>query len=140
MTGFEIAGILLGAYPLIGGAVNVYRATKTGSAAATLIRRLNVEGVIYRQFVLNLLASDVPEEDIKTLMSAESADRKGWDDLELRDKLFKRLGEERAVVILGILKEMDKLLRDLNAEFSHINRGIVSNFASGQPCCILKRS
>ncbi|KAH7409371.1 hypothetical protein BKA64DRAFT_664786 [Cadophora sp. MPI-SDFR-AT-0126] len=124
MTGFEVAGVILGLYPLIETAVNVFKATKTtGNAAASLNRRLTIERVIYRQFVLNLLASDVPEEHIKKLLSTESTDRQSWNDPTLSAKLSRRLGDN-AEPILGILQELNKILSDLTEEFKHLNRGL----------------
>lgn len=127
MAGFEIAGVILGAYPLIETALTIYMATKTtGNTAISLTRRLKVETEIYRQFVLKLLASDVPEEEIRRLLSIESNDRQRWNDSTLHEKLFRRLGTETAVLILDILKELNKILSDLSEEFMHLNRGVAS--------------
>ena len=74
MSGLEVAGLILGIYPLVGGAVSVYKATKTSKPAAALIRRLKTEEVIYRQFVRNLIAPDISEEGIHMLMGQETWD------------------------------------------------------------------
>lgn len=124
MSGFEIAGLLLGVYPIVLGAINVYKATKSGRAAAVLIRRLKTEEVVYRQFVQKLLISNVSQEQVQKLLDRKSPDMKSWKDSTLNRKLGDRLGSDKADLILEILREMDKLLKDLNTEFSNIGRGI----------------
>jgi hypothetical protein len=133
MSGFEIVGTILAVYPLLVGAINVYKATKSGRAEAAMTRRLRTEAVIYRQFVHNLLAPNVPQEEIDKLVGHETPDLRRWEDVTLHDKVRQRLGAERADLVLEILSDMDKLLRALNTEFSNISHGIVSRLRRPRP-------
>ncbi|KAE9378877.1 hypothetical protein N431DRAFT_478013 [Stipitochalara longipes BDJ] len=125
MSGFEVVGLLLGLYPLVVDAVNVYKATKTGRAATSLIRKLRVEEVVYHQFVYKLLAPNVPGTDIYRLyLNQELPDVGLWQEVALNQKLRIRLGAEKADIILDILREIESLLRDLNTYLSSISRGM----------------
>jgi hypothetical protein len=126
MSGFEIVGLLLGLYPIVVDAVSVYKATKTGRAATSLIRKLRIEEVIYRQFVHKLLAPNVEGEDIYQLyFNQQPPDIDRWQAVALNQKLRLRLGSDKADLILQILREIDNLLKDLNTELSSISRGMV---------------
>ena len=117
-------GLLLGLYPIVVDAVNVYKATKTGRAATSLIRKLKIEEVIYRQFVYKLLAPNVQGDDVYRLNLNQEPPDLGQAEL-LNQKLRIRLGSETADLVLEILREIESLLRDLNAELSSISRGMV---------------
>ncbi|KAH8746033.1 hypothetical protein BGZ57DRAFT_936044 [Hyaloscypha finlandica] len=125
MSGFEVVGLLLGLYPIVVDAVNVYKATKTGRAATSLIRKLKIEEVIYHQFVYKLLASNVQGDDMYRLdLNKEPPDLSRWQAVALNQKLRIRLPSETADLVLEILREMETLLKDLNAELSSISRGM----------------
>jgi hypothetical protein len=126
MAGFEITGLLLGLYPIVIDAVNLYKATKTGRAAASLIRKLKTESMIYSQFVRKLLAPNVPDEEIDRFLKQEPPDLNRWQAVMLDQKLRCRLGPETANLILEILREIEMLLKDLKTELSSISRGMVT--------------
>jgi len=110
---------------MVGGAISVYKATKSGRPAAALTRRLKTEEAIYHQFIHKLLAPNVAEDEIQKLLNQDSPDLQRWKDDSLNKKIRERLGNKRADIILESLEEMEKILRSLNAELSNISRGIV---------------
>jgi hypothetical protein len=126
MSGFEIVGLLLGLYPLVVDAVNVYKATKTSRAATSLIRKLKIEEVIYRQFVYKLVAPNIQGADIyRFTLNQEPPGLGPWQNVAMNQKLRIRLGPETADFVLDILREIERLLKDLNADLSNISRGMV---------------
>ncbi|PVH88845.1 hypothetical protein DL98DRAFT_648174 [Cadophora sp. DSE1049] len=125
MSGFEIVGVILGIYPLIVTAAALYKDTKTTrDAASSLTRRLEVEKVIYGQFVRKLLASDVPAEVVEKMVFTNSTSRQSWNDATLGSNLSRRLGPHNGPIILQILKELHKTLGDLNEELKQPDRGL----------------
>jgi hypothetical protein len=126
MSGFEIVGLLLGLYPIVIQAVDVYKATKNGRAAASLFRKLKTEEVIYRQFVQKLLAPNVQDDvPYQLYLNQVSSNLDRWKSVALNQKLRLRLGSDTADLILQILQEIDLLLKDLNTELQSIGRGMV---------------
>ena len=126
MSGFEIVGLLLGLYPIVIQAVNVYKATKSGRAAVSMFRKLKTEEVIYRQFVQKLLAPNVQDDDPYQLyLNQVPSNLDPWKSVTLNQKLRLRLGSDRADLILQILEDIDVLLKDLNTELQSIGRGMV---------------
>lgn len=117
MSDFETVGLLLGLYPVVIQAVDVYKATKSGRAAASMLRKLKTEEVIYHQFVQKLLALNVQDDDPSNL--------EPWKSVTLSQNLRDRLGPKIANPILQILGEIDVLLKDLNTKLQNISRGMV---------------
>ena len=121
MSGFEIAGIILGAYPFIMGALEAYRATRGGKGAVSLARNLRTEQIIFKEFLHHLVAPNVSEKSLLRLMISNSPDLSLWDNVTLQANMRARLGVEKADNVVEILKEIEELLRWLREELSDRN-------------------
>lgn len=122
MSGFEVIGVILGAWPVIMHAVDMYKAMKDHRGAERLRLELDTEEVIFSEFLHALLSSDVSDADLVKL-SAQLNDRSKpntdlWKDRVLQSKLEKRLGPGKTRVTLSSLVEMDKLLTSLRDQIA----------------------
>jgi hypothetical protein len=121
MSGFEVIGVVLGVWPLVMNGVALYKATRDGRAADLLRTQLDTEEFIFRQFVHDLISSDVPEADLVQLSDRNRPNTGLWKDRGLHSKLETRLGPERSGIVLSSLVEMDKLLTSLRDKFASLN-------------------
>jgi hypothetical protein len=114
MSGFEVIGVVLGVWPVVLNALAVYKATKDGRGYGLLLNELRTEEIVYREFVQQLLQSDVPESDLVQLTSRKRSNVGLWQDKGLHFGLERRLGLEKSKIVLETLVEMDKLLVSLS--------------------------
>lgn len=116
MSGFEIAGLIIGAYPIIMTLLAAIKETKTGRGARRLAWDLEVESAIFGDFVFNLLAPNVAEADLARLTDPNNPDLELWNGAVLQMKLKSRLGDEKAKIVVETLQEMMELLSLLQNE------------------------
>lgn len=121
MSGFEVVGVILGLYPIIGTVLKAYKASKGGKGAQQLIRVLKVEELIFGEFVHHLLAPNVSEAELVLLKASSSHDPLLWTNAAA--SMTRRLGLEKARLIVEILQEMCILLRSLQGELSTNTHG-----------------
>ena len=123
MSGFEIVGLVLAVYPLIGTAIQAYKTAKTGrSRASSLALWLRIEQSLFRQFVHKLLAPNVSEAELVLLQDPTSSNLILWKDPSLHTKLANRLGLEISGTIIETLHEVHVLLSSLQNELSPTNQ------------------
>ncbi|KAI0127979.1 hypothetical protein BJ170DRAFT_397630 [Xylariales sp. AK1849] len=123
MSGFEVAGIVLGAFPIVLSAISAYKAMKPGRAAAPLSRKLRTEHTIYDQFLRDLLRSAISTEEVTRLMRQEPLDITPWKEDSLRQNIQTRLGDQKTGLVIEHLEEMSDLMQTLKAEVANLNRG-----------------
>ena len=128
MSGFEVAGIILGAYPFIVTALDVYKAGKGGKGAESFARCLKTEELIFRDFVHSLVAPGVSTMVLMRLERSDPPDRAVWKDRAIQAGMKDRLGTEKAENIFRILEEIQELLKLLQQELAPITQGIVRQF------------
>lgn len=121
MSGFEVLGLILGVYPVIGNILNVYRATKRGNVPKRFLRSLEIEQVIFSEFVHNLLASELSETDLALLRDGDPSDLDIWKNKDLLSKVGRRLGPKTSELVLSTLQDINELLKALRKEISSIN-------------------
>jgi hypothetical protein len=114
MSGFEIIGVILGCWPMVVNALSLYKATKDGKAYGLLLNELRTEELVYREFVRHLLQADVPEADLVQLTDRKRSNVGLWKDRALHFSLERRLGQEKSILVLETLVEMNKLLFSLS--------------------------
>jgi hypothetical protein len=122
MSGLEIIGVVLAAYPIIANLLQIYKSTQAGKEAISLERRLRVEKTIYTEVLLHLAtfaASEdnpfegrVPEDDF-------------WVGVDVQANLAKRLGPERAQLTLETLHDLNKLLGQIRTEVADKDKILV---------------
>ena len=125
MSGFEIVGVILGAYPLIIQALDVYRATKGGKGAISLARQLKTEEIIFNEFVYHLVAPSISNSNIVRYKISAPPDLALWRNCTLQGDMRGRLGVAKADNLLEILEEIEKLLSSLQEELNPSDHGIV---------------
>lgn len=126
MSGFEIAGLILGSYPLLITALAVYNETRSDRGARRLVRSLKTEGAIFNNFLHRLLAPPIiSEADLALLTDPAGPDLKLWKDKKLQSRLEARLGHENASIVVDILWEIHELLRWLRDELKSNEHGMV---------------
>jgi len=125
MSGFEVVGVVLGALPVVTMAIKMAKGRTTPCAYSWSIK-LSTETIIFHGFLRNLLASDVPDGNIRKLLGqGPSPDLEAWKDPLLASTLLKKLGKERADNMVGILQQIRDLLKVLAAEIAKISSGLV---------------
>lgn len=125
MSGFEIAGFILGAYPFIITALNAYKASKGGKGAESFARHLKTEELIFRDFVHSLVPPGVPTMVSMRLKRSNPPDLAIWEDRAIQADMRDRLGTEKAENVVRILEEIQQLLKLLQEELAPITHGIV---------------
>lgn len=125
MSGFEIAGIILGAYPIILGALEAYRETRGGKGATSFARHLNTERIIFKEFVFNLVALHASEIGHVWSSRDDVAKCTLWSDAALQEKLKSCLGTDKAENVVALLEEIRDLLTLIQNELAPIDDGIV---------------
>lgn len=128
MSGFEIAGLILGSYPIIVTALAVYKETKSGQGARRLAQNLKTEETVFHNFLLHLLAPPIISgADLARLTDPACPDLNLWKDAKLEKKLQDRLGRKTADAVVGILKQILQLLSWLRDELKFNDHGLVRN-------------
>lgn len=128
MSGFEVAGLILGLYPLLVAALAVYNETVSGKGARRLVRNLKTEQAIFNNFIHHLLAPPIiTEAESARLTDPTGPDLELWKDTKLQKKLEARLGCENASIVVDILREINELLHWLREELKFSDRGMVTN-------------
>lgn len=125
MSGFEIIGVILGAYPLIIRALDAYKATRGDRGAVSLARNLKTEEIIFEEFVHHLVAPNVSETDLVRLTTSTSPDLALWNNDTLQADMKARLGSDKAENVVGILQEIQELLDSLRQELAASEQGVV---------------
>ena len=125
MSGFEVVGVILGAYPVIINALEVYKATKGGKGAVSFARNLKTEEIIFGEFVHHLVAPNVSQRDLVLLTSSTSPDLALWKKDTLQIDMKARLGSDKADNIIEILEEIQELLDFLRQELAPSDQGVV---------------
>jgi hypothetical protein len=121
MSGFEIIGLVLAAWPVVVNAVSLCKATMGRRGADLLRTQLDTEEFIFRQFVRDLLSSDVADADLVQISDSNGPNTSFWRNKGLHSKLETRLGPDGTRIIRSSLEEMDKLLASLRDKFASVN-------------------
>jgi hypothetical protein len=130
MSGFEVAGIILGAYPVLMSLVELYKETRSGKGARRLVRTLKTEEAIFNNFIHHLLAPPViSETKLARLTDPSQPDLDLWRDSTLQKSLKDRLGRDNASIVLEILQEINGLLPLIQNDLTVTDHGMVRNFS-----------
>ncbi|KAF8544191.1 hypothetical protein BDD12DRAFT_101947 [Trichophaea hybrida] len=134
MTGFEIAGVVLGAFPLLIEGLKFYIAEagtvrtlwRPKRALHRLAVQARMESAYLQNTIENLLQDLVNESQL-----SELRDGRGWDDDLVKEKLQKRLGKpylvNSFVEVMGLMDEDLKLvIRKLQLEAGRMDDNTVS--------------
>ncbi|KAL9598500.1 MAG: hypothetical protein Q9219_004473 [cf. Caloplaca sp. 3 TL-2023] len=124
MSGLEVVGVILGAYPLILSALDAYKATRGGKGALSLIRNLKTEEIIFGEFVHNLVGSNVSEGGLAHITATTSQSHALWDSDTFKADLRTRLGSDKADNVIEILLEIRGLLDSVQQELASSDRGV----------------
>lgn len=136
MSGFEVVGVIFGAYPFLMTALEVYGEVRSGKGAKRLLRHLKLEEAIFNNFIHHLLAPPtVSEAELKRLTNSIHPDLELWKDPNLQAKLRARLGSENAGIAVEILGEINELLSLLRKDLIANDGGKVSISAHDKISC-----
>lgn len=131
MSGVEIAGFVLAAFPLLISAGEHYREgfeplvkwKKFRTDFIGFINRVDIEKQLFDDMLATfLISADVPEEEIQKFLTVQNYE--GWQRQDLVRTLEKRLGSSYKVYMSEILT-MNKLMEEL-AEILSLKNGDVS--------------
>jgi len=127
MSGFEVIGVVLGVYPVVLKACQLYKVTTSGDGIEKLIQRLKTERMIYDDIVNKLLRPNVDERQLARLKASTNGEDLGcWDDYDLQARLKERLGFEKAQHIISIIKDLNELLESIQRDLPGVARTFVS--------------
>jgi len=121
MSGFEIVGLVMAAWPMVVNGVSLCKATMGPRGAKSLRAQLDTEEFIFRQFVRDLLSSDVADADLVQISDSNRPNTSFWKNRGLHSKLEARLGPDGTKIVRSSLEEMDKLLTSLRDKFASID-------------------
>lgn len=124
MSGFEVIGVVLGAYPIVLTLCQKYRAARSGEGFEKLIRRLDIEQFLFEDFVSRLLGPDIEESELIRLKT--SKDVSCWKDNSLQEKLEHRHGFKKTKHIISILQDLSELLQSISDDLPGAARSFVS--------------
>lgn len=119
MSGVEIAGFVLGGFPLLISAAEHYREgfepllkwKRFRTEFIGFIDAVDIEKQLYDQMLERfLLSADVPNEELRLFMTKPNYD--GWQRADLVDVLQRRLGSSYDVY-MSTIRTMNKLLAEL---------------------------
>jgi hypothetical protein len=119
MSGVEIAGFVLGGFPLLISAAEHYREgfepllkwKRFRTEFIGFIDAVDIEKQLYDQMLeRSLLSADVPHEELQLFMTKR--DYEGWHGAHLVDVLQKRLWTSYAVY-MSTIKTMTELMAEL---------------------------
>ncbi|KAJ4129020.1 hypothetical protein NW768_007549 [Fusarium equiseti] len=133
MSGFEIAGIVLGAIPLLISALEHYadglstlqRWRKHKREINSLIRNLETERIKLENVCEKLLLNLVPHSQIEDLISNPMGDR--WTDKEIQEKIQFRLGKGFNVfesTVIDLRTNIDEMAERIASQSEGITVGI----------------
>jgi hypothetical protein len=137
MSGIEVAGIVLGAIPLLisglehyaEGVATIRRTFKYQAEFRSLSRQLRVESGIFQNTIELLLTGCVAQDKITELL--ESPGGKGWQNPDVADSLRQKLGRVYDVY-LETVESMSRTVHEFKARLKLNDDGKVSpSFCSG---------
>ena len=102
MSGIEVAGLVLGAFPLLIEAVNHYRATVSRKK---LLRNLRLEKLIFDNICLHHLKGLVDDQYISNEQLHSLLQGEGW-NIDIQGFLEHRMGTGAAVLFIERVGEM----------------------------------
>ncbi|KAF5696849.1 hypothetical protein FMUND_15577 [Fusarium mundagurra] len=138
MSGFEVAGIVLGAFPLAITALDKYREVATRLSLFRMIRRehkkcLDDLEFNHTWFICNLrqllLPVVVDDDKIEELLAAPGGP--GWREPELDDLLQKRL-KDGYTLYFAYISEMKRVMDELNGELALDSEPVQGNLDSAE--------
>jgi hypothetical protein len=119
MSGAEIAGFVLGSFPLLISAAEHYREgfeplrkwKRFRTEFIGFIDAIDIEKQIYNNMLERfLLSADVPDEELQLFLTKPKYD--GWKREDLVSALQKRLGSSYGVY-MSTVRKMDELMDEL---------------------------
>ncbi|KAH8596650.1 hypothetical protein B0O99DRAFT_685645 [Bisporella sp. PMI_857] len=123
MSGLEAIGLVLGLYPVLLKACQIYKAAKSGTGIDKVIQRLQTERLVYKGFVNNLLLPDVNERQLALLVTSTSAQVVHcWNNEDIFQRVKARHGFETTKQILSIIKDLGELLQSIEKELPGVAR------------------
>ncbi|KAF8244138.1 hypothetical protein K440DRAFT_663669 [Wilcoxina mikolae CBS 423.85] len=119
MTGFEIAGIALGVFPIVvkglttylDGSQQVEDLWRWKSSLKSIVRELKTESAIFENTCECLLEGFLSADEITSRMSGE-----GWDDITFQYRLKERLGTNTADAFTEGVQELFGYLLELKSQ------------------------
>lgn len=120
MSGFEAAGIVLGAWPLVVNMITLYHSGRNGHEWELLLDEFKTEEVIYVDTIRSLLQANVSESVLLQLSNREKPNHHLWKDPDLHRSLEKRMGKTHFPIVLTILQNMDVLLKVVHDKLKNL--------------------
>jgi hypothetical protein len=153
VTGVEIAGLVLGAMPLVIRALESYRKGLNPlldyfhyNTTLTKLRiRLNIQHVLFEDHLKRLLLSESSPAEIEALFydPNEPSRIALWGSKEVEQKLRKKLSQQQFKTFMDVLQEMDgvmkKLMDNLDIDMKGKVRKLIPRFTKTMisPICKL---
>lgn len=139
-TGVEIAGLVLGAMPLVIYALESYRKGLAPlldyfhyeSTLTKLRTRLNIQHVLFEDHLKRLLLSQSSPAEIEALFYDPNEHTRItiWASQEVEQKLRKKLGPHQFKIFVDVLQEMDGVMKKLMVNLDIDMKGKVGNYSS----------
>jgi hypothetical protein len=123
LTGVEIAGLVLGAMPLVISALESYRKGlnpihdyfRYNSTLTTLCTRLKIQQVLYEDHLKRLLLSESSPAEIQALFDDPNEPSRIalWGSKEVEQKLRNKLGQQQFKTFMDVVQEMEGVMKKL---------------------------
>jgi hypothetical protein len=135
MSGLEIAGVLLGTFPLIISGIEHWRNCAKVGGYFWKVRKeysrcksdINFHEILYKRNLKELLLPIVAEAgDVDVLIGDPGG--KGWKDQKLQEKLADRLQESYQVYV-EVIEEMNETAEELSKDLCFVDVGVQAKLA-----------
>lgn len=124
MSGIEIVGVVLGAWPVVATVVAGVHALKNGQAIIDhLQHELDVSQTIFTEFIRGLLEGDeqITDDERSTLCEPQTEDdlasvKKRWANDDLKRRLEDRLSTKTVETIIAHVRKVHQLLAQIQSK------------------------
>lgn len=110
MSGLEVAGLVLGVFPVLTQMVSSYRGELVGRDAAYLLESLRNNELVFRNGIELMLRSIIPATELEVLLEDLGGD--AWKDDALNDRIMTQMGRDARAIIRN-LKDIYRTLSRL---------------------------
>jgi len=122
--------VVLGVYPIVLNACQLYKATRSSDGIEKLIRRLDIERFLFEDFVTRLLGPDVEESQLLRLKSSKDPYDLGcWKDNDLQSKLEQRHGFVKTKHIISVITDLNNTLLSIQRDLPGVARSFVRSLS-----------
>lgn len=113
VSGLEIAGLVLGMFPIVQHAISIYNSELNDRDVRNLKRSLETQHTIFLNSIEEIISPHLNDADCRNLLDDPTGG--GWRNPKLNNDLRVRLGTSYDIFIEAV-KDIHDMITNLNAE------------------------